>query len=198
MPMRRRAVLPSSITFEAGHFAGSGGSVGVGPNSGWTFGARWDFRAGGPLSFGIGLDRGNLQRLYIDPFQADTSKRVVGTVDQKVTFALVNIQLNLTGGKTWNRFAPFVAISGGLAFAERVPVDTSGYNFGNRFVFAPNAGFRFFLSERLHLRGEAKAAFWKINYPLSFRQGNPPVLLDARQNEWVASPWLQFGRGYTL
>ncbi len=48
----------SSLTFTGGRFLGNGGSVGVGPHTGWTYGARWDLRAGGPLSFGIGLSRG--------------------------------------------------------------------------------------------------------------------------------------------
>jgi hypothetical protein len=189
----------NSLTVMGGRFLGSGGSVGVGPHSGWTYGLRWDFRAGGPVSFGLGVDRGNLERLYIDPFQPE-SRRTVGTLSQQVTVLRANLQLNLTGGKTWNHLAPFVALSGGLAFAQRTPADTSGFNFGNRFVFAPNAGVRIFLSDRLHLRGQANATFWKIKYPLSFRQANPApaVLLDARQSEWVVSPWIQFGLGYTL
>jgi hypothetical protein len=189
----------NSLTFSAGRFLGNGGSVGVGPHSGWTYGARWDFRAGGTVTFGLGVDRGDLERLYIDPFQPE-SLRTVGIVSQKVTLAQVNIQFNVTGGKTWNHIAPFVGISGGFAFGQAVPADTSGYNFGNRFVFTPNVGVRVFLTDRLHLRGQANAPFWKINYPLSFRAGSPApaVLLDGRKSEWVVSPWFQFGLGYTL
>lgn len=190
----------SSITFTGGYFGGSGGSVGVGPNSAWTFGGRWDFRAGGAVSFGAGVDYGKFERLLIDPFLAP-DQRNQGTVNQNVTIAQLHLTLNLTGGKSWNRLAPFVALSGGFAFAQRVPADTSGFNFGNRFMFAPNAGVRLFLTDRMHLRGQVSGVFWKIPYPVSFRVANPaglPVLLDGRQSEWVVSPWFQFGLGYTL
>jgi hypothetical protein len=190
----------SSLTFTGGYFGGSGGSIGVGPNSAWTFGARWDFRAGEAVSFGAGVDRGSFERLLINPF-LPVDQRNQGTVTQNVTMAQVHLQLNLTGGKSWNHFAPFVALSGGFAFAQRQVEDTSGFNFGNRFMFAPNAGVRIFLGDRLNLRGQISGVFWKIPYPVSFRVANPagpPVLLDGRQSEWVVSPWFQFGLGYTL
>ncbi|HET7598895.1 MAG TPA: hypothetical protein VFK09_01310 [Gemmatimonadales bacterium] len=187
----------SSFTAVGGYFGGSGGSVGVGPNSGYTLGLRFDFRAGNPLQFGAEVSHGWLERLHIDPTQPEAS-RVRGTIDQPVTFAQINIQLNLTGSKSWHGFAPFAALSGGFAFATRQTVDTSGYNFGNRFLFSPNAGLRLFLGERLHLRGAIRAAFWKINYPLSFRTGTPAVLPDGRESEWVLSPWYEAGIGYTF
>jgi hypothetical protein len=187
----------SSLTFVGGYFGGSGGSVGVGPNSGYTFGGRFDFRAGNPLQFGLEVSHGKLERLHIDPTQPVAS-RVRGTIDQPVTFAQLNIQLNLTGGKSWHGFAPFAALSGGFAFATRQTVDTSGYNFGNRFMFTPNAGFRLFFGDRIHLRAAVRAVYWKINYPLSFRTGTPAVLPDGRESEWSLSPWYEAGLGYTF
>jgi hypothetical protein len=68
---------------------------------------------------------------------------------------------------------------------------------------------RIFLTRRLHLRGEARATFWKIKYPASFQQepplqpGIPPdnsnaVIPDNRVSEWTATPWLQVGLGYSF
>ena len=52
----------SSITFTGGYFLGNGGDVGVGPNSGSTFGGRFDLRSGKALSLGLGIGYGQLER----------------------------------------------------------------------------------------------------------------------------------------
>jgi hypothetical protein len=136
------------------------------------------------------------------------ANRTSGPVKQSVTFADITLQFNVTGGKSWNRIAPFASAAVGLAFAGDTPADTSGYDFGRKFYVAPSAGFRLFLSGRLHLRGEARAVFWKLNYPTTF-QGEPPeepgtpenpnaVIPGDNLSEWTASPWLQVGLGYSF
>ena len=118
--------------------------------------------------------------------------------NQSVVITEALVTLNLTGGKTWHRLAPFVGLAGGLAFSSDVPADTSGYDFGTKFFFAPAAGTRVFFSSRLHLRAEFRANFWRLNYPLSFRQEPDPVIITGRDSEWDLSPWVLFGFGYTL
>jgi hypothetical protein len=184
----------SSITFTGGHFLGNGGDVGVGPNDGWTFGGRFDFRSGRALALGLGVSYGQFQRLIVDPFLDE----VTGPVDQSVVFAEALITLNLTGGKTWHGFAPFVGIAGGFGFGSKVPADTSGFDFGTKFFFAPAAGSRVFLGNRVHLRAEVRATFWKLTYPLSFREEPDPVIITGADSEWDLSPWILFGIGYTL
>jgi hypothetical protein len=185
----------NSLTLLGGQFLGDGGRLGVGPNSGHTFGIRYDLRASRALALGLGVERGNLERLIIDPTKA-VDQRVSGPVAQNVTFAEAFITLNLTGGKTWHGFAPFTGIVGGLAFAGSTPADTSGYNFGKKLFFGPAAGFRMFLGNRLHLRGEVRASFWKLSYPASFQAGTTPVTADV--SEWNLSPWFVVGLGYIL
>jgi hypothetical protein len=185
----------SSFTFVGGRLLGNGGRLGVGPNSGYTFGARFDLRAARALSIGLGVERGNLERLIIDPTQP-TSQRVTGPVDQNVTMVEGLVTLNLTGGKTWHGFAPFVGLVGGAAFGTRIPADTSGYNFGTKGFFAPATGFRLFLGDRLHIRGEVRGLFWKLSYPTSFRSGTDPVTADAK--EWNLAPWFVVGLGFIL
>jgi len=185
----------NSFTVLGGRFMGDGGRLGVGPNSGYTFGIRYDLRASRALAFGLGVERGNLQRLIITPSQP-VAERTSGPVDQQVTFAEAFITLNLTGGKTWHGFAPFTGIVGGVAFATSTPADTSGYNFGKKFFFAPAAGFRLFLGDRLHLRAEARASFWKLSYPPSFNAGITPV--TANVSEWNLTPWFVVGLGLII
>jgi hypothetical protein len=168
-----------------------------------VFGGRYDIRTSRTIQFGLGLAHGSLDRFIVNPFVALANRRT-GPVSQSVTFAEVNIQFNLTGGKSWRRLAPFVAGSGGLAFASGTPADTSQYEFGNKFYIAPALGFRFFVTDRIHLRGEARLTFWKLNYPTTFRQapveepGAPAVITGTNLSEWTATPWLQAGVGYSF
>jgi hypothetical protein len=187
----------------AGLFSGNGGNLGIGPHDGAVFGVRYDIRTASALQLGVGVSHGTLERFIVNPFVTLANRRS-GPVSQSVTFAEINVQLNLTGGKSWHRLAPFVGAGGGVALAGGTPADTSGYNFGNKFYLTPNAGFRFFLSDRLHLRAEARATFWKLNYPTTFQQaprdepGAPPVISGNNLSEWTASPWLQAGLGYSF
>jgi len=185
----------NSFTVLGGRFLGGGGSLGVGPNSGYTFGIRYDLWASRALALGLGVERGNLQRLIVDPTQP-VAQRVSGPVGQKVTFAEAFITLNLTGGKTWHGFAPFTGIVGGVAFAESTPADTSAYNFGKKFFFAPAAGFRMFLGDRLHLRAEVRGSFWRLAYPSSFQTGITPVTSNV--SEWTLTPWFVVGLGLII
>ena len=106
---------------------------------------------------------GRLERLIVDPSWS-LAERVSGPVDQSITFVEAELQFNLTGGKTWHRLAPFIGAGGGLACGGRHR-DTSGFELGTGSTFAPHAGFRFFVTDRLHLRGDARAIFWKLDYP---------------------------------
>jgi hypothetical protein len=192
-----------TFTATSGYFKGGGGRFGIGPHSAAVFSARYDIRTASTLQLGIAVARGNLERFIIDPFVIPANRRS-GPVTQAVTFAELDVHFNLTGGKSWHRIAPYVAASGGVAFAEGTPADNSGYNFGRKFYLAPGVGVRFFLSNRLHLRAEARATFWKLNYPTTFQQAPrddptaPPVLAGGSTTEWTSSRWLQAGLGYSF
>jgi hypothetical protein len=192
-----------TVTALGGYFSGNGGQFNIGPQDAAVFGVRYDIRTGGTVQFGLGISRGNLKRFIVDPF-VPLANRKTGPVRQSVTFADVTLQFNVTGGKSWHRIAPFVAASGGLALAGDTPADTSRYDFGRKFYFAPGVGFRAFLSDRLHLRAEAKATFWKLNYPATFQSApvaeptTPAVITDGKLTEWTTSSWLQIGLGYSF
>jgi hypothetical protein len=191
-----------TFTVVGGYFGGEGTSLGIGPHDGAVYGARYDIRTGGTVQFGLGVTHGTLQRFIVDPF-APEAERKRGPVDQSVTFADISLQFNVTGGKSWHRLAPFIGASLGLAMASDTPADTSGFSFGNEVYFAPTIGTRVFLSNRLHVRAEARWTFWKIDFPLTFqRQPTPenpnPVILVSELHEWDTSSWLQLGLGYSF
>jgi hypothetical protein len=194
-----------TFTVLGGYFSGDGGRFNLGPHEGGVFGVRYDVRTGGTIQLGLGLSHGRLKRFIVDPFVL-LANRKTGPIRQSVTFADVALQFNLTGGKSWHRIAPFVAASAGLALGGDTAADTSGYDFGRKLYVAPGAGFRVFLSDRLHLRAEAKATFWKLKYPATFlsepvqEPGTPDnpnaVITDGKLTEWTTSSWLQVGLGY--
>jgi len=196
-----------SVTAIGGYIAGDGGRFGIGPHDGPIYGIRFDIRTASTIQLGLQVTQGDLQRLIVDPF-VELANRVSGPVDQRVTFVEADLQFNLTGGKTWHRLAPFVGAAVGLTFASETSADTSGYEFGNKIYFSPHAGVRIFLTQRLHLRGEARVAFWKMNYPDSFTRepplepGVPPnsnaVIRNGNVSEWTLEPWFQGGLGYSF
>lgn len=197
-----------TFTVTGGYFGGSGGRFEIGPHDGAVYGFRYDIRSSSPVQIGLGFARAHLDRLIVDPF-VELANRVSGPVRQTVTFAEANLQLNLTGGKSWHGLAPFVGAGVGATFPSGTPADTSRFELGHKIYLAPNAGFRFFITDRIHLRAEARAVFWKLKYPTTFQDepalepGNPPessnaVITDGRLNEWTTSSWLQVGLGYSF
>jgi hypothetical protein len=197
-----------TVTGFGGYVGGSGGEFGIAPHRGAVYGVRYDIRTASALQFGLQLAQADLDRWIVDPF-VERSNRFTGPVQQRVSFAEALLQLNLTGGKTWRRLAPFVSLGAGLALASGTEADTSGFDFGNKVYFAPGAGFRLFVTPRFHLRADARVAFWKLKYPTSFTEepplepGQPPdnsnaVITDGRVSEWATAPWLQVGLGYSF
>jgi hypothetical protein len=197
-----------SFTALAGYLGGDGGRFGIAPHGGTLFGFRYDIRTASALEMGLGFATGSLDRLIVDPF-VRVADRVSGPVSQTVSFAEFDLQFNLTGGKTWHRLAPFIGAGVGLTFPSGTAQDSSGFKFGHKIYLAPSAGFRFFITDRLHLRGESRLAFWKLKYPATFEQeprlepGNPPltsnaVITDGRTSEWNATSWLQVGLSYSF
>ncbi len=196
-----------SVLLNVGQFGGGGGRLELGPHDGTLYGLRYDIRVSGPIQFGFSVANGTLERLIQDPDDS-VATRTSGPVPQKVTFAELAIQFNLTGSKTWRGLAPYIAGSGGLALSGGVPADTTGYDFGNKFYIVPAAGLRFFLTPNIHLRAEARSVFWKLSYPVSFAEepaeepgdaASPNALLpDGRLDEWTSSRWLLIGLGVSF
>jgi opacity protein-like surface antigen len=188
----------------AGYMFGGGGQLGIGPHGGRVFTLRHDFLADRPLTIGLAAGHAQLDRNYAN-LQATADPRVLGPVQHRVMFGEGVLQLNFTGGKTWNGLAPYMSAGLGLAFAKRVPEDSSGYSFGTKFYFAPAVGVRVFVSRRLFVRLEARTMFWNLGYPSSYLTEDPdgfgplePVLAGGRRKEWSPVPMLHAGLGYAF
>ena len=188
-----------------GRVFGSGGPLLVGARDGTSEGLRFVLRGKNTLQFDFGFWSAGTKRSVID---ADDSIAVrnKGLVGQRSIAGEIGIHLNLTGGKTWHRLAPYTGISFGLVHGSASPAaDTSGYQFGTKLFFAPAIGTRLFLGQRVYLKLDARALFWKLVYPASYSdeptkqpgtatQSNA-VNTTGSPSQYVASPEIRLGLG---
>jgi len=196
-----------SLSLLVGDIGGDGGSIGVGPHNGQSYGVRFDVRVGAPVILGLTVARGDLERLVVSAADSVTN-RVDGPVKQAVTMIELALQINFTGKKSWHRLAPFIGGSAGFMDGAGLPAtvkDSSGYKFGGKIYLAPAVGVRVFLSKSLNLRLEARQLFWKLKYPLAYNldpaaqpSGNPATHLNSvlpgnKREEWSGARELRAG-----
>lgn len=171
--------LYSALSPQVSFVGGSGGYLGIVPNSGRLYGLRAEILDNRPITLGLEVAYGELERLII---QLDST--VSGPVSHGYGLIGGNIFLNLTGGKTWRRLAPYAGGGSGVVFASSPAADTSGYKYGVKFFFAPTAGLRAFVTPDVYLRVEARSLFASVSYPESYRTR---ILGGGPAKEWVTT-----------
>lgn len=195
----------SYLELNGGRMLGTGGLLRLGPRNGSSMGARYVLRGNHTLQVSFGLWTAGTKRSLID---ADDSvaTRDKGLIGQRLYGAEFGLQFNVTGGKTWHGLAPFAGIGLGLVRGQSSPVaDTSGYKFGTKLFFAPTLGTRFFVGQRVYLKVDMRAVFWKLAYPLSYSdeparqpgtidQSNA-VNLTGLSGQYTLTPEIRFGIG---
>lgn len=193
------------VSVSGGRIFGSGGTLGLGPHHGQVAWIRHEFLADKPLSLSLGAGYSVADRFYADSLTSATAKRLKGPVDQKTWFGEGLLQLNLTGTKTWHGLAPYVNAGMGLAFGSKLKIDSTGFKFGTRFYLAPGVGVRAFVTRRLFVRAEARALFWSLTYPATYRTADPDgvgpltgLLAGQPLKEWAPAPVLHVGLGYAF
>lgn len=195
------------LSLSAGYLRGGAGAAGVGPTDGLLGGVRFDIHLGGPVAANLGVSYAYLDRLLIDPRQAPDT-RVLGNAMQSLLIAEAGVNLVLTGPKTWHKLAPYVGVSLGLALGGDVPEDTlSGFTFSTKFQLGPQIGVRWYATDRVSLRIEARDILWRLSYPQVFfgtgtlsDPGPTPVLdpLVHGEAEWTHHPTVFLGLGYAI
>ncbi len=201
----RPIFIRSSIMATGAVLSGSGGLLDLGPSSGVLVGLRYEMRLSGPTDASLSLSWGRLERMVADP-DAPADSQVTGPVRQSVVLAEAGLTILLTGDKTWNRLAPYLGGSLGLAIGGGVPADSSGFKFSTKFASGPHVGMRLYVSERLTVRTEGRLLFWQLKYPSRFfaapaRAPDDPPLLDLASDpdsEWTSHPMLLFAVGYAF
>jgi hypothetical protein len=191
----------SSLVVGVGYLAGGRGIVGVGPSHGRTVSARFERPFSRVLSATLAVGYAQTSRLVADPTQ-DSASKFSGPFDNGVYVATAGMQFLLTGAKTWHGLAPFVGVSVGVAISGTPPADSSGYRFRPKPTFGPQLGVRWYLARRLSLRADTRLLFWKLAYPLAYKQPSPDgsrvLSLGAVEREWTRHPWISVGLGWTF
>lgn len=193
----------SSWSLLVGYLGGDGGSLGIGPRHGMTYGMRFDLRKSGFVTGGVALSYLDLERDVLDADAPDSTRRT-GPFKQNVINAEVVLQFNVTGGKAWHHLAPFFTGGLGYALGGDVKSDTSGYQFGNRFTVSPGFGLRYFVGSRFHLRFEARRHFWKLKYPLAYLDdpandpNGSPVITNGKTSDWTSAWWMIGGLSFSF
>jgi hypothetical protein len=203
-----REILRSSYyEATAGRFYGSGGALRVGPRQGPSEGLSYVIRGRNTLQLSFGLWTAGLQRSVIDPNDS-IAVRDKGLVNQRLYALEIGIQFNLAGGKTWHGLAPYSGIGFGLVHgSSSPPSDSSGYSFGSRLFFAPTLGTRLFVTQRLYLKVDARAMFWKLAYPdlyLNEPSKQPGTATHSNavnqtgsSSQYTLTPQLRIGLGFS-
>ncbi|HUL48827.1 MAG TPA: hypothetical protein VLT79_02310 [Gemmatimonadales bacterium] len=194
--------LGNTVVVSGGQFDGSGGSLGVGPANGQVYSVRIERPLGRTLAAALTFAQAGTSRYIIDPTQ-DSLHRKSGPFDAKTSMIMLGLDASLTGGKTWRGFSPYIGATGGIAFENSLSADTSTYKFGNKAVIGPEAGLRLFLGKRLSLRGDFKLLYWKLSYPLTYKQPSPidgtrVLAVDANGGEWTHNTYLTAGISWTF
>ena len=179
------------LVFSGGQFFGGGGSLGVAPHNGSVFGLRMSFLANRTIQINGGGFYGLLERNVYHPLEPP-GERVESGIDNDVLWIDGSIHFNMTGGKSWNRLAPFAGAAIGLAFSESLDDDPADFDMGTKFYLAPLVGVRYFLNDRAALQLESRFHFWQIKYSGPFSQ----ELIS--QSEWSLSPWINFGLAWAF
>ncbi len=194
-----------TIELQGGQLFGNGGPLLVGPQDGRLLGARVNFRGDHALQVSLGGWTAATERFLVDADKPPAT-RVSGPVAHRLIGGEFTLQLNLTGGKSWRGLAPYAGVGLGLVNGAKTPAaDTSGYKFGTKLYFAPNVGARVMLGQRLFVKAEARAYFWKLKYPNAYldEPAQAPGTIDnpnavnpsGKSGEYAPVPALLFGLG---
>lgn len=180
---------------EAGPFVGwtsmDTGRFGYGPKGGLLLGARWGIEVAGPVSFETvaGVIPGT--RDVINPGRAEGDRKV-GEADVLMTTIDARLKFSFTGRRTWHDLSPFIVFGGGVAF-DLAPAAADDelleaedrFDYGTTFSGIMGAGTRWWIHDRLTLRGDATFQLWRLGTPPGF--ATPERGFESvEEKEWVS------------
>ena len=186
-------------TMFAGYLNAQKDRVGVAPQSGTMYGARWDWRLGGPAYIVGRMAGASLQRRIIDP-KKPIGQRLVGTETVPLLFSDVDLGLNLTGFKTWHSLVPQVQTGFGTTADLRGRTDVGKFRFGVPFTVNLGAALKWVPRGNWQVRADWNTYLYKIYYPDEYflRVGTDDPVLPATvpRSAWRKNRALQIGLSY--
>jgi hypothetical protein len=189
------------LTQSAGAFAGwlatGEGDDEIGPHAGPLVGGRYTVRVSGPLSGEVGLAVSPTQRTVQRRTSAagdSVTREPVEDVSALVLIGDVGLRFHLTGPRTWNGLAPYLALGGGGVWdvlgesdVDATLESSQRVDFGPAFAVGIGAGTDWFLTERLALRLEARDYLWRLETPAGLTR------LQQAETQWTHNVGLTLG-----
>lgn len=154
------------ITLFSGTFKGALDPVGISPQDGPYFGARYDVRFGPTIQLTSRLAMVPTQRSIVDP-TLNAADRNIGTQDISLYMMDLGLSFNLSGGKAYKNLVPVAGVGLGLAsdFETR---DAGGYRMGTNFMITLSGGVKWLIGNNLQLRADVTDHMYQIRYPSTF------------------------------
>ena len=183
-------------TYFGGHFSAERDPLGVAPTEGPMGGVRWQMHLTGPAYFGIRLAGASVDRRIIDPAKR-LEEREVGTEKVPMAFADLQLEMSLTGHKTWRGFAPFLNGGVGVVADLRGDSDVGNYRFGVPFTMTLGTGVSWTPTRNWSVRLDWSHYIYRIGYPtdyyLKVTEDPAPLPAGAARSYWRRNPALLIG-----
>ena len=190
--------------FSVGRADLESGKLELGPRDATTYGGRFSAAFGGAMSIDISGTFFESTRLIQD-IRRPIDDRTIGRSDIDILLFDARLRLNLTGGRAWNGFQPFLAFGGGFAFPwavdhgveeSRFIPSLDRYIFGTRFTGTVSGGTTFHVTGKISLRLEGMLNLWQIKTPIGWLTVNNDPLRLFSESEWVAAKSIMLGASW--
>lgn len=166
------------------------GSVGLGPESGVAFGARYHIRLSGPFFVEAEALYFPTTRAVLDSTVVDSAFQQVGEADIAIALVQGSLRFQFTGQRTWHGMLPFLLLGAGVALQaqdddtadEDVPAEAR-FDFGTTFAGQIGAGIEIFPVQRLALRIDVRNILWQMETPQALLEHDIGRTLP--QEEWT-------------
>ena len=166
------------------------GSVGLGPESGVAFGARYHIRLSGPFFVEAEALYFPTTRAVLDSTVVDSAFQQVGEADLAIALVQGSLRFQFTGQRTWHGILPFLLLGAGVAIQaqdddtadEDVPAEAR-FDFGTTFAGQIGAGIEIFPVQRLALRIDVRNILWQMETPQALLEHDIGRTLP--QEEWT-------------
>jgi hypothetical protein len=154
------------FTLFGGRYAAARDPIGIAPQDGAIFGARYLVHVGGPAFLMARWSHVNSNRLAIDPTKTGTARQL-GKKSVSMNLYDVDLALSLTGQKSFHHIVPVVSVGGGIASCG-CTVANDPYTFGTPFAFTYGAGLRWIPGGRFQLTADWNHYLYQLKYPTKY------------------------------
>jgi hypothetical protein len=183
------------FTLFGGHYNAGKDPIGIAPQSGSMWGARYQIHVGGPAFMMARWAHVNSQRIAINPSNVGAGRQL-GTHNVSVNLYDIDLALNLTGQKSFHHIVPVVNFGAGIASCG-CTVKNDPYTFGTPFAFSFGGGLRYAPGGRFQITADWNDYLYQIKYPTAYYVipvgGTAAVTGDQSRTFWKNNPALTIG-----